>query len=376
MQEADARFGQFYGYERPLYFASKTPPTLSFGKPEWFDKVASEVDPAHTKAAIFDQSTFGKILVEGTDAETFLNRVCANNLTRVPGRVIYTTVLNERAGIESDLTALRISEESYRLYVGTSAIKRDMAWLKRHVKDNERVTLNDETEDYAIIGLMGPDAAQIANYIAALELNEIKYFRHREIIIGGILTRAVRLSYVGEAGWEIVCCAKHAVVLYDKLYNAGARPAGLYAQTSMRIEKRFLSYGHDLDTDITPLEAGLDFAVDWEKEFVGRDALLRRRDTGIHSKITTLVLYDGDAVPLGNEPIYHNDKIVGKTSSAAFGYRIGKPLALGYIAVNNTDNTLESKTVQIDIAGTLYDATVSYRAVFDPTGQRMKQGRL
>ncbi len=277
-RENKAHFGQVFGFERPLYFDCASTPELSFSKPPWFDQVANEVNQAHTRVAIFDQSTFGKILVEGTDAENFLNRVCANNMTREPGRAIYTAMLNERGGIESDLTALRLDEERYRLYVGTSAVKRDFAWLQRHVNDSKRVILKDETQDFAVLGLMGPDSRQMANDIGVPELNDVKYFQHKEIVIDGIPTRAARLSYVGEAGWEVTCPTDQVVALYELFYNAGARPAGLYAQTSMRIEKQFLSYGHDLDTDVTPLEAGLDFAVDWQSDFIGRDALMQRRD--------------------------------------------------------------------------------------------------
>ncbi len=373
LQDARAHFGQFYGWERPLYFNCRRTPTLSFDKPEWFDQVATEVKQAHTQAAVFDQSTFGKIRVEGADAESFLNRICANNMARTPGCVIYTAMLNERGGIESDLAALRLNDDSYRLYTGTAAIKRDMTWLRRQIKSSETVAFTDETESYAVIGLMGPAVPDIAHAIGASGLNRLKYFQHGKIEIENIPVRAARLSYVGEAGWEITCHANHAVALYEKLFNANARPAGVFAQTSMRIEKRFLAYGHDLDTDITPLEAGLDFAVDWDKDFVGRDALLRRRDVGIKSRIVTLILNDIEAVPLGNEPIYRGHEIIGKTTSAAFGYRIGKPLALGYISVDENDEIIEeSESLQINIAGTKFSADASLRAVFDPAGLRMK----
>ena len=157
---AKARFGQFYAWERPLYFGCENEPQLTFGKPPWFEQVGREVAQAHRGAAIFDQSTFGKIRVEGPGVESFLNRICANNMARPPGRAIYTAILNEAGGFESDLTALRLSDECYRLYVGTTAIKRDLAWLRRHLKDGERVTMTDETDHYAVLGLMGPEAGR------------------------------------------------------------------------------------------------------------------------------------------------------------------------------------------------------------------------
>ena len=160
--EAGAQFGQFFGIERPLYFNKTAEPELTFGQPDWFEQVGMEVELAHRRAAIFDQSTFGKIRVSGPDAEAFLNRVCANDMTRPAGRAIYTAMLNERGGIESDLTALRLGATDYRLYVGTTAIKKDLAWLRRHLQPGEAVILEDETKAYAVLGLMGPEAGAIA----------------------------------------------------------------------------------------------------------------------------------------------------------------------------------------------------------------------
>jgi glycine cleavage system aminomethyltransferase T len=332
------------------------------------------VQQAHQHAAIFDQSTFGKIRVEGTDAETFLDRVCANTMKRSPGHVIYTAMLNERGTFESDLTVLRLSDECYRLYVGTGAIKRDLSWLRRHVQPDERVRLIDETDVYAVLGLMGPEAQHIATSLGADSLNAIGYFRHRECELAGIRVTAARLSYVGEAGWELTCGAADAPRVYDALHSAGARPSGLFAQTSMRIEKRYLAMSHDLDADVTPLEAGLDFAVCWDKPFVGRDALLRRRDQGVGSRMVSLILDDAEAVPVGNEPVFRHGEIIGKTTSAAFGHRICRPVALAYLAASHT-GALEDGGIEIDIAQRLFRASVSLKAAFDPDGTRLRPMR-
>jgi len=366
--EAKAHFGQFYGYERPMFFNKSSDPDLTFGKPAWFDQVRREVAEAHQRAAIFDQSTFGKILVSGPDAERFLNRVCANDMKRAPGRAIYTAMLNDRGGIESDLTALRLTDDSYRLYVGTTAIKRDLAWLSRHL-DDERVTLFDETGKFSIIGLMGPESARVANKVGAPELNDLGYFQHGEAHIAGVDVRGVRLSYVGEAGWEITCRAEDAEKIYDTLVAEGARPAGVFAQSSMRIEKRFLAYGHDLDTDGSPLEAGLGFAVAWDKNFIGREALMKLKEDPPKRIMMTIVLENTNAVPLGNEPVYLEGTIIGKTTSAAFGYRIGKPVALAYVA---GASAAEGSAVDIDIAGVHWRGHLSLHCAYDPAGTRMK----
>ena len=366
-----AAFGQFFGWERPLYFAAAGEAGLTFGRPAWFDQVGREVRQAHESAAVFDQSTFGKIRVEGPDAERFLDRLCANDMTRAPGRAIYTAMLNEAGGFESDLTALRLSEQAYRLFVGTSSIRRDLAWLRRHKREGERVEIADETGDLAVLALMGPEAPRVAAALGAEALNDIGYFRHAEAEISGIPVRAARLSYVGETGWEIACRAGDAVRLYGLLHDVGARPCGLYAQTSMRIEKRFLAMGHDLDADVSPLEAGLEFAVAWERNFIGRDALLRRREAGPESAMVTIVLEDETAVPLGNEPVYRDGAVLGQTTSAAFGYRTGKPLALAYLRTEPA-RALEGAWVEVDIARRMFGGTVSLKAAFDPDGHRLR----
>lgn len=364
-----AHFGQVYDWERPLYFNKTFEPELTFGKPAWFDHVASEVAQAHDHAAIFDQSTFGKIDVIGRDATAFLNRVCANQMDRPTGRAIYTAILNDRGGIESDLTAQRLADDHYRLYVGTTAIRHDLAWLRRHLGEHA-VELRDVTNDFAVLGLMGPEARDIAVQLGGAALCDLGYFRCAPAQIAGIDVTAVRLSYVGEAGWEITCSAADALALYGALREQGARPAGTLAQTSMRIEKRFLAYGHDLDTDMTPLDADLDFAVAWETDFIGRTALAEKRDAGAENRIVSIVFDDLDAVPLGNEPVYSDGEIVGKTTSAAFGYRIARPIALADLALTTAD--LEGNSVEVDIGGGRYSGKVVTGAVFDPSGTRMR----
>jgi glycine cleavage system aminomethyltransferase T/glycine/D-amino acid oxidase-like deaminating enzyme len=364
-QQHKAHFGQFFGWERPLYFDCQQTPQLSFDKPAWFDQVGREVDLAHQHAAIFDQSSFGKIRVKGADAETFLNRVCSNDMTRPTGRAIYTAMLNERGGYESDLTAVRLDDDEYRLYVGTSAIRRDLAWLRRHLLPGEQVDLSDQTDEFAILGLMGPDTAEIATRLGANALNQLGFFCCGEAQIAGIPVHAVRLSYVGEAGWELCCKVNHAESLFDALIAAGAQPAGIFAQSSMRIEKRFLAFGHDLDTDLNPVQAGLGFTLDWSSEFIGKSALLPIRHQTPASLLVSIQFDDLDAQPLGNEPVYHQGKIIGKTTSASFGYRVGRPIA---IALIENQSRLDGLKVDVDIAGSQNAGTIHTAATWNPIG--------
>ncbi|MGR3913724.1 MAG: FAD-dependent oxidoreductase [Gammaproteobacteria bacterium] len=370
-REAGAHFGQFFGWERPLYFAKPAEPALTFGRPDWFAQVGEEVRIAHERAALFDLSTFGKIRITGAHAERFLQRACANDMCRPPGRVIYTAMLNSRGGFESDLTALRLARDEYLLYTGTAAIRRDLAWLKRHLRHGEKVRIADVTEQYAVLGLMGADARTVARRAGADALNHVAYFHHATCEIAGAPVRGVRMSYVGEPGWEITCAAKDAAAVFGALRQAGARPAGLFAQTSMRIEKQFLAYGHDLDSDINPLQAGLDFALNWHSDFIGREALLALRGRPMQSVVAGIVLRDADARPLGNEPVCRNGKIIGNTTSAAYGYRIGAAVALALVAA---EAGMEGTPVEVDIAGRLWPGRIIRKPAYDPEGSRMKAG--
>lgn len=371
-KKANAFNGQFYGWERPLYFNAKTPPRLSFDKPDWFDNVKQEVMAAHEHAAVFDLTSFGKIDIVGPDAEAFLMKTCAGYVNRPAGSVIYTAVLNKKGTYESDITAQRLSDDHYRLFVGTTAIKKDLAWFAQAAGHGPQdkpfnVTASDVSEQYAALALMGPNALSIASSLGA-QLQSLGYFKHTETTIASIAVRAARLSYVGEAGWEITCDSSDVCALYQALVTAGAQPAGLFAQTSMRIEKGFRAMGHELDSDVSPVDVGLAAFTRKEGGYVGYDAMQGRAATPASKQIVSLTLDDQHAVPLGHEPVLVDGRIIGKTTSCAYGYRVDKPIALAY--VTNTVNT--DTQVEIDIAGKLCSARVALAPLYDATGIRMK----
>jgi 4-methylaminobutanoate oxidase (formaldehyde-forming) len=365
-RKAGAHMGQVYGWERPLYFGKTSEPVLKFTRPDWFENVAKEVRAAHEAAAIFDASPFGKIDVTGPDAEAFMLKTCAGYMGRAPGSVIYSAVLNDRGTFESDITVQRIADDCYRLFVGTNTIKRDLTWFTR-ASDGFDVNLKDVTEDWAVLGLMGPKAANIARELDG-NLDDIAYFKHAESTLAGIPVRAARLSYVGEAGWEISCKSSNATVLYAAMIKLGARPAGLFAQTSMRVEKGFCAMGHELDSDINPVECGLDFATRNKGGFTGADALEKCRAASAVSKVVSLTLDDEQANLIGHEPIYLDGKIIGQITTWAFGYRVGKPIALGHVSTPVENGA----TVQVDIAHEMFTATVTLGPLFDASGTRMK----
>ncbi|WP_058319114.1 GcvT family protein [Thalassovita mediterranea] len=368
-QAAGAHFGQVYGWERPLYFGKTAEPRMTFGQPDWFQNVAEEVRAAHEGAAIFDASPFGKIEVRGTEAEAFLQHTCAMNMAKAPGSAIYTAVLNERGTYESDITAHRIAEDHYRLFVGTNAIKRDLAWFRRHA-DGFDVTISDVTEEFAVLGLMGPDAVRIAEELGAGGLLDLGYFKHGVAEIAGCRVRGVRMSYVGEAGWELTMRVGDVRQVYAALVGAGAVPAGMFAQTAMRVEKGFAAMGHELDSDVSPIEVGVDAMVAKTKDFIGAAALTERRAQA-KRRLMTVILQDAAAVPLGHEPILLGNQIIGHTTTACFGYRIGRPVALAYVHWPD-GGAPHGAEVEVDIAGVRYGARVQFAPAFDPEGQRMR----
>ena len=367
-KNAKAQFGQVYGWERPLYFGSDGDPALTFGKPPWFDQVGREVAQAHHHAALFDQSTFGKIRVEGADAERFLNRVCERH---------------DAGTWSGDLHRDAERPWGFRERSHCAApVRRGVSTLRRNRCDQTRPRLASEPSGSEGAG----EAVRRDGRLCRAGANGTSSEQHRARCWRRLdrcarlfsscrgrdrrrSVRAVRLSYVGEAGWEMTCRAEDALRLYDALYEAGARPSGLYAQTSMRIEKRYLAMGHDLDADVTPLEAGVDFAINWSKPFIGRDALARRRDAGVAASRRSLSTTS--AVPLGNEPIYLGDRIIGKTTSAAFGYRVGHPVALAYLETTDIGE-IEGLRVEVDIARERFAGTASLKAAFDPSGGRLR----
>ena len=365
--DKNAHMGQVFGWERPLYFNKIKEPNLTFGKPDWFNNVGEEVWFAHKAAAVFDMSCFGKIDITGPDAEQFLLKTCAGYMQRPPGSVVYSAVLNERGTYESDITAQRITRDHYRLFVGTNTIKRDYSWFNA-MANGFNVKIENTTANYGVLSLMGPKAVEVVTKCGASDLSILGYFKTGEFNLAGKCIRAARISYVGELGWEITCKIDDLREIYKSLIDAGARPAGLFAQTSMRIEKGFCALGHELDSDIGPIEVGLDMFTRRTGGFVGYVAMEKKRKEGAENKLISLTLDDETAVPIGGEPIYLDDQIIGQTTSCTFGFRIGKPIALGHLKEKVSDNS----TVYVDIARQLYSARVSIGPLFDADGLRMK----
>ncbi len=362
LMEAGAQFEARGGWERAVHFggnAAHLP--LSFGVPAWRDQVGLEVAACRTGAAILDQSAFGKIMVQGPDACAFLNHLCAAQMNINEGRIAYTQILNARGGIESDLTVQRHGPETYLMIVGAGEIVRDMKRM-RETKGDLRVEITDVTSAYAIIGLAGAKAHEVLQATSNTTLPPLGRFSFASVEIGLARGWAGRLSFTGEAGFELYVPADMAMAAHEALVVAGATHAGLFASSSLRIESGFRAFGHELTPGTTPHEAGLGAFCAMGTGFVGEDAL---KDHVPERHIVSLLFDEPDAIPIHDEPIYYDGKVVGQITSAAWSYRFGRSVALAMI--NAPLDRLASEDVvsgfEVEIACQRFTASASLKPV-------------
>ncbi len=380
-----ACFGAKMGWERANWFAPAgvEPTTVhSFGRQNWFPYVAAEHRAAREAVAVFDQTSFSKFMLEGDDAEAVLQRLCANDVAVPPGRMVYTGMLNDRGGYETDLTVTRLRADAYFIVSGSAQTTRDADWIRRHVPAGARAVLTDVTGAYAMLGVMGPRSRALLGRLTDADLgNEaFPFWTSQEIDVGPGLVRASRITYVGELGWELYLPVEFAAGVYDAICEAGQglglADAGYYAIDSLRMEKAYRAWGRELTTEDTPLEAGLGFAVRWDKPvpFLGREALLSQRGKPLTKRLVSLVLDDPAALPLGDEPIWCGPRVVGWVTSAAFGHTLGRAVALGYVRrPEGVDAAfVAGAPFEIEIAGDRFTARGGFRAPYDPDALRVK----
>ena len=383
LADLGAEFGDRGGWERPSWFQPSgggVPTDLRFGKPHWFDCVAREHHAARDSVAVFDQTSFSKILVQGRDAARFLDRACAGRVDAPVGRVVYTPILNERGGYESDMVVMRLAEEVFLIVTGSAQQARDIDTLRRRIGPSDFVTLTDVTSAYAVIGVMGPKSRTLLQRLTkeALDNEAFPYLAHREIEIAGTVARAARISYVGELGWELYVPTEAGLPLYDAIWEAGGdlglENAGSFAMTGLRIEKGYCAWGHDIGPDDTPLQAGLGFSVRRDGDFVGRAALARQREAGLDRRRVLLAVEDPDVMLMGSEPIVVDGEIRGYTTSAAYGHTAGRSVAMGYVDLKGDplDEILERGRFEIEVALERFAARASLRAFHDPDGTRLR----
>ena len=388
---AGACMGEAAGWERPNWFAapgSAPRYEYSYDRQNWFEACGSECLAVRDAVALFDQCCFAKFLVQGADACVILNHISTANVDVTPGRVVYTQWLNERGGIEADLTITRLAEREFMVVTSAICQTRDLAWLRRHIeaRPGAHCMVTDVTGGIAMLGVMGPRSRELLQRVSGADLSNAAHpFGHsREIEIGYARLRASRITYVGELGWELYIPAEHCLDVYEQLLKAGASlglvHAGYHAMASCRVEKGYRHWSHDIGDEDTPLEAGLGFTVAWDKAggFVGREALVTQRARGVLPKrLVQVMLQDSSAgAPLlyHEEPIIRDGQIVGSIKSGAWGYRLGRSLGMGYVSLDAgvTKEWLSTGNWHVEVACRRWAASVQLQPWYDPRNERIK----
>ena len=390
-----AYFGEAAGWERPHWFVSEDDAALghrpeahdTWRRPRWHGYVAAEHMAVRTDVGLFDLSPFGKIRVEGADAEAVLQRLCANDVAVTPGRIVYTQWLNDRGGIEADVTVTRLAETAFLIVTGAATLRRDFAWLKRHIPDQAQCAAVDVTSGEACLAVMGPSARAFLQALTPDDMANASFpfATQRTIELGMAHVRAHRISYVGELGYELYMPSEFARHVLSLLLEAGRprrlRPAGLLAMDALRLEKAYRHFGHDISDEDHVLEAGLGFAVSTDKrrgrfgDFIGREGVLRKRDKGLARRLLQFKLADPEGLLFHNEPVLRDGRIVGHLTSGGYGHALGVAVGLGYVACRQDESVEEllASRYEIEVAGRRHQAAVTLRSFYDPTGARLRR---
>lgn len=379
-----ACFGVKNGWERPNWFARRgMEPVMhySFGRQNWFECHAAEHNACRERVAIFDQTGFSKYALTGSDAVNILQRLCGNDVDVPAGRIVYTGMFNEQGGFESDLTIVRTGLSEFYLISGTSQTIRDLDWITRNKQAEEHAEIVDVTGAWSVLGVMGPQSRALLSQLTDADLSNdaFPFGSARILSLRTATVRALRITYVGELGWELHVPVEQTTSVYDALMDAGKEfgitNAGHYAINSLRLEKGYRAWGADLSPDDTALEAGLGFAIAWKKSvpFIGRDALLKQKQTGLKRQLVIFVLQDSEPVLWGSEPIYRDGIPVGYTTSGSYAHSLGAAIALGYVnhSAGVDSDFIKAGHYEISINGSRYVARPHLRSPYDPERTRI-----
>jgi len=379
-----ACFGAVMGWERANWFAMPGMEPVyrySYGRQNWFASSAEEHRAVREAVGLFDQSSFCKLRLEGPDALAVLQRLCANDVDVPPGRLVYTQMLNARGGIEADLTVTRLAADAFFIVTGAGAATHNTHWIASQIGD-ARAVLTDVTSGQAVLGVMGPRSRELLARLTDADLTSaaFAFLASREIWLASAPVRASRVTYVGELGWELYVPTELAAGVYDAVVAAGEdlglRHAGYHAMDSLRIEKAYRSWGHDIGGEDTPLEAGLGFAVRLDKRaaFTGRDALLRRQGKPVTRRLAVFTLDDAEPLLYHDEPIWRDGALVGRITSGAYGHTVGRAVGLGWIECPDgvTEAFVESGRWEVEIACERVPARAQLSPPYDPKSLRVR----
>ena len=382
---AGACHGEAFGWERPNWYGEpgSTPAyEYSYGRQNWFAATAAECKAVREGVGLFDQSSFAKFRLEGRDACAVLNRVCANDVDVAPGKLVYTQWLNDKGGIEADLTVTRLSANAYLIVTGAETETRDFNWLTRHIPGDAHAVLTNISSGMGVISIMGPKARDLLQSMTPNDLSHeaFPFATSQEIELGYAIVRASRITYVGELGWELYIPTEFMTHVYDAIVAAGKafglKHCGYHSLNALRMEKGYRHWGHDITDEDTPLEAGLGFAVKLDKAggFIGRDALVAQKADGLKQRLVQFLLSDPAPMLYHNEPIWQGDRIAGYIRSGMYAHTLGAACGLGYVtaADGGTVGPVAPDAYEIEIAGVRYPATASLKPLYDPSGARIK----
>jgi len=377
LQELSAAFGEKSGWERANWFEPNGRHGDEALRPRgwagrlWSPAIGAEHRACRETAALFDETSFAKIEIAGEGAPAFLEHLCDNRVARDVGAITYTQMLNPLGGIECDFTVTRLADDRFRIVTGTAFGQHDLAWIRAHAPEDGSVTVEDVTSKYACLGLWGPLAREVLAPLTTDDLS-FPYMRAREIAVGPVPCLALRVTYVGELGWELYCATEFGLRLWDVLWEAGRGhglvAGGYKAIDSLRLEKGYRVWGSDITPDETPYEAGLGFAVKLDKgDFLGREALLERSEPA--RRLVCLVLDDARSVALGSEPVRVDGEVAGRVTSGGYGYSVERSIAYAYVPAANAAT---GQRVEVEIFGEWVGGEVADEPLFDPAGARIR----
>jgi len=379
LKSAGACFGSKLGWERPNWFAPKGVESVdhySMGRQNWFDHVGAEHRSVREHAGVFDQSSFAKFELKGRDAFQALQYICANAIPKNDGRLVYTQLLNTRGGIECDLTVARLAEDHFYIVTGTGFRAHDYSWIADHIPGGLDAKLVDVTEVYGTLSLMGPKSREIMQKVCSAHISTIKFGDVKVINVGGHQASVLRITYVGELGFEIHAPLATLPDIYSALMRQGPVNAGYRAIESLRLEKGYRAWGADITPNDTPLEAGLGWALKLKSDidFVGRAALMEKSEQPLKKMMVGFTTEREDVVLLGRETILRDGKFAGYLTSGGYGYTVGKPIGYGY--VRNMDGIsadyLMSGSYELVVAQERVKAVAHLKPLYDAENLRIK----
>jgi 4-methylaminobutanoate oxidase (formaldehyde-forming) len=386
LRDQGACFGEKLGWERPNWFADlaagETPgDEYTYGRQNWFAAVGREHAAARDAAVLIDQSSFAKFTLKGPDALAALDWICSNNVRKPVGSLVYTQMLDHNGGIQCDLTVARVAHDEFYIVTGTGFATHDFDWISRNIPAGMNAQLVDVTSGFTVLSLMGPASRAILAAVTSSDVSAagFPFGTHQTIGIAGCPVRALRITYMGELGWELHLPVEYAVRTYERLMQAGdvhgLVNAGYRAIESCRLEKGYRAWGSDIGPDHTPVEAGLGWAVKIKSgiEFHGREAIVAQLDGGVRKMLTGFSV-DPSVVLLGRETIYRDGERVGWLTSGGYGYTVGRSLGYGYVRNPKgvTADYIHSGTYELEVATERVAANVSLAPFYDPGNGRVK----